>query len=291
MKLKPTHLTGIGIGLFILIMDFILLFPTQSRFFKPLIAIAFLAGIFPFMSEIIKENKRQRELEEKFLEFVRAITDSVKAGIPIPRAIIEVSYADYGALTPYVKKLAHQIEWGIPLRESFMRFAKDTGNKVIRRSMSIIVEAEQSGGNIQDVMIAVSNSVLQVKKLKEERRANAFTQLIQGYFVFFVFIGIMVILQVYLMPQLSEISGTVIEGLKEGISTGISTGFFDGGEEQVGESLINFETLFIAMILIQGLFAGLMIGKFSEGSLKAGLKHSLILAISGYFIFTLATGF
>lgn len=286
MKFKTTHTVGMGIGLLILVIDFTFLFPTESRFFKPLIAIAFLAAVFPFLSELIAENKRQRELEEKFLEFVRSITDSVKAGIPIPKAIIEVSSSDFGALSPYVKKLANQIEWGIPLRSAFMRFAIGTRNKVIHRSMSIIVEAEQSGGNIQDVMIAVTDSVLQVRKLREERRSNAFAQLIQGYFVFFVFIGIMVILQVYLMPQLTEISGTVLTGIKGGVSTG----FFDEGVD-VAEQIINFNMLFVAMILIQGLFAGLMIGKFAEGQLKEGLKHSLILAVLGYLIFTLATGF
>ncbi|MFH1376976.1 MAG: type II secretion system F family protein [Candidatus Woesearchaeota archaeon] len=286
MKLKSIHLTGFVIGFLLLIIDLIVFLQMESRLFKPLIAISILSMILPFWLDIIKEGKRHKELEEKFLEFVRSITDSVKAGIPIPKAIIEVSHADYGALSPFVRKLAYQIEWGIPLRDAFMRFAKNTENKVIRRSMSIVIEAEQSGGNIQDVLIAVTNSVIQIKKIKEERRSNAFSQLIQGYFVFFIFIGIMVILQVYLMPQLTEISGTVLTG----IESGITTGFYEG-EGEATAAIIDFNTIFTGMILIQGFFAGLMVGKFAEGQLKAGLRHSLILAVLGYLIFTLATGF
>ena len=287
MKLKSIHFTGIAIGFLILIIDLIIFLPSESGLFKPLIALSILSMILPFWLDVMKENKRHKEMEEKFLEFVRAITDSVKAGIPIPRAIKEVSTADYGALTPFVRKLAHQIEWGIPLREAFSRFAKNTENRVIKRSMSIVIEAEQSGGNIQDVLIAVTNSVIQIKKIKEERRANAFSQLIQGYFVFFIFIGIMIILQVYLLPQLSEISSTVLTG----IQSGITTGFFEGDPSATGEAVINFNTIFTGMIVIQGFFAGLMVGKFAEGELKAGLRHSLILAVLGYLIFTLATGF
>lgn len=286
MKIKRENIIGIIIGLVILGADLAIFLPAESRFFKPLLAVAFLVIVLPFWLTVIRENRRHKELEEKFLEFVRSVTDSVKAGIPIPKAIVEVSDADFGALSPHVKKLAYQIEWGIPLRDAFSRFAKSTENRVIKRSMSIVVEAEQSGGNIQDVLAAVTNSVLQIRKIKEERRSNAFAQLLQGYFVFFIFIGIMIILQLYLLPELGDISGTVLAG----IESGITSGFFDTGAE-IGEGVIDFTTLFTALILIQGFFSGLMIGKFSEGSLKEGLKHSLILAITGYLIFTIATGF
>ena len=151
--------------------------------------------------------------------------------------------------------------------------------------MAIVIEAEQAGGNIQDVLESVTSSVLQIKKIKEERKANTFAQMIQGYFVFFVFIGIMIVLQVYLLPQLSEISGVVLTGISGGIS-GMMTG--DTGPIP---SVVNFQTIFTALILIQGFFAGLLIGKFSEESLKLGLKHSMVLMATGYLIFSIAAGF
>jgi len=132
----------------------------------------------------MSEGKRQIEMEEKFLEFMRAISDGVKAGIPIPKAIRELSDTDFGALNPYVRKLVNQIEWGIPLRDGLIRFAKETKNPVIKRSVSIIIEAEQGGGNISGVLTSVTNSILQIKKIKHERRSNTFSQIIQGYVVF-----------------------------------------------------------------------------------------------------------
>lgn len=284
-NLKIRHVVGVIVGIAIILLSIFLL-GSESKFFNPLIAAGIAAILFPFWIDMLRENARQKEIEERFLDFVRAMTGNVKAGTPMPKAIREASAANYGALTPYIRKLSNQMEWGISFKDSLLRFAKSTGNNVIRRSVTIIIEAEQSGGNIQDVMEGVTRSVVQIKKIRDERRSNAFAQLIQGYIVFFIFIAIMVILQVFLLPQLSDVSGDVFRGITfRGDITGV--GALDS---EVLPIAINFETLFITLILIQGFFAGLMIGNFSEGSLRYGIRHSFILMLIGYMIFTVAIG-
>lgn len=280
MKLKTRHIIGIIIGVALIAISLILF--RSSNFIKPLIVFGIIIATSQFWIDMIAENKRQNELELQFLEFSRALESTVRSGIPIPKAIKQISSSDYGALTPYVRKLTNQLDWGIPLSEALIVFAKDTNNKVIKKSVSILNEAERSGGNIEIVLNAVTNSVLQIKRIKEERKANAYSQLVQGYIIFFIFIAIMLILQIYLMPQLADISGALFQGLRGGFISYIETG------GTTAESQINLENIFLALISIQGIFAGLMIGKFAEGEVKAGIKHSLILTILGYFISTTA---
>ena len=114
-----------------------------------------------------------------------------------------------------------------------------------------------------------------VKKLKLERKASVFSQIVQGYIVFFVFIGIMLILQLWLFPKLTGLSTTLDTGVG-GISLK-SAGF-------------DFDKIFFALIMIKGFFAGIMIGKFSEGTIKQGLIHSLILMTAAALIVTTAKG-
>ncbi len=285
-EFKSRHLAGIIVGVLLIVTDLIFLLGKTSRFFKPIIAIGLFIIIFPFWLDILRENKKQKEIETKFLEFVRSLVETVKSGIPIPKAIIHVSAADFGDLSPYVRKLAHQIEWGISIRDALTTFAKDTNNKIISRSVSIVIEAERSGGNIDEVLQAVTDSILQVKKMKEERRSNTYTQMIQGYFVFFVFIFIMIILQIYLLPQLADVSVAVSSGITSGFES-----YFQGNTAVTNQSSgVNFKTIFLGLVMIQGFFAGLMIGKFSEGELKQGLKHSLILMIISYLLITTIVG-
>ena len=163
--------------------------------------------------------------------------------------------------------------------KALVTFSLDTNNKVIKRSISIIVEAEQSGGDISDILSSVVDSVINVKKMKEERKASVFSQMVQGYVVFYVFIGVMLILQLWLFPKLGNLSGTIQSGLSG------FTGLFS-----VSGNVFDLDTTFFGLIMIQGFFAGIMIGKFSEGTLKNGLLHSLILMISAALIVTVVKG-
>ena len=96
------------------------------------------------------------------------------------------------------------------------------------------------------------------------------------------FIGIMIVLQVYLLPQLGDIGVTALSGSGLG---------FGGGGVEGGAPSINFNIIFIGLIVIQGFFSGLLIGKFSEGKLMAGFKHSMIMVLFGYLLFSSIVGY
>ncbi len=238
-----------------------------KRPFWPLAIIILSLGWLHFWIDFFAENKRQKEIELKFVEFVRTLVESVKSGVSIPQSIHNIAQKDFGALTSYLQKLAHQIEWGIPTRKALITFSTDTNNRVIKRSISILVEAEQSGGDISDVLESVVDSVINIKKMREERKASIYSQVVQGYIVYFIFIIIMLVLQLWLFPKLGNLS-----------IGGAAPGDF------------NLNPTFFGLIMIQGLFAGIMIGKFSEGTIKQGLLHSIILMTAAALIITTVKG-
>lgn len=270
---KPKYIMGILLALAAFALDYYIFFGTRW-FYAGVVVSLIIIFIIPWL-DFINETKRQKEIELSFLEFSRNLVESVKSGITIPRAVLYISNKEYGSLTPYVKKLSAQIELGIPVRRALQTFADDTKNSVIKRSISIMNEAERSGGDIRDVLDSIVGSVLNVKKLKEERRTSVYSQVVQGYLVFFIFIAIMLLLQLWLFPKLTGISGN--------LDTGIS-----GANLQA--SSVNIDRIFFSLIMIQGFFAGIMIGKFSEGTLKQGLIHSFILITIAALIVTTAKG-
>ncbi|GEM_PF-183336 len=289
--IHPTwkHYVAVSFAVVVLLTDFTLFFNFLSNFgpaqwyFSPILVIGVFVGIMPFIQDYFAENTRQKEMEVKFLEFVRTLVETVRSGVTIPQAILHVktSGADYGALTPYTTKLANQIEWGFPLHQALLTFGKDTLNPVIRRSIGIVIQAEKSGGDMAAVLEAVSGSVLEIKKLRDEQKSNAYGQIIQGYIIFFVFLSIMIIMQVWLIPKLSDIAGDV--------STSLSGSFGSGGGSPTAKKS-DLGVVFTETIIVQGLFAGLMIGKFAEGKYGGGIKHSLIMVIGGYLVITTVIG-
>ncbi|MBI4447862.1 type II secretion system F family protein [Candidatus Woesearchaeota archaeon] len=284
-KFKKKYFIGITAAIIILAANFFFFFDfanlkATTRWFFPAIIIAINVGWMQFWIDFMAELKRQKRVEEKFLDFVRNLESSVKSGIPIPQAMLQASTKDYSELNPHIQKLANQITVGIPIHKALNTFAEDTTNPTVKRAVAIIIEAEASGGDIEKVLESVTTSVEAVKKLKEEQKSEAYSQIVQGYIIYFVFIGIMLLLQIKLFPKLVEM-GSSMGGA--GMDIGIGLG---GG----AKGIVDLDQIFFALIMVQGFFAGIMIGTFSEGTMKQGLIHSLTLMTVAALIITTAKG-
>ena len=107
IRFQNKYLVGISLGIFILIINFI--FFLKSRWFVAIIILALTIAWLQFWIDFFLEAKRQKEIELKFLEFIRSLVGTVRSGIPVPAAILHISTGDFGSLTPYVKKLTNQI--------------------------------------------------------------------------------------------------------------------------------------------------------------------------------------
>lgn len=51
-------------------------------------------------------------------------------------------------------------------------------------------------------------------------------------------------------------------------------------------SIEDLSNPFLYLLLAQGFFAGLTIGKLAEGTMKAGIKHSFIMTVTAFLVST-----
>jgi len=276
MEIKKAHILGIVAAVLVLVGSFVawFFFEMKSEVFYFIIGIALIIGALPFVVSVILESSREKENNEMFLEFSRNLAESVKAGTPISRSIINLKGKYYGSLTPYIQKLANQITLGIPVKEALETFAKDVDSKVITRAVTLISEAEKAGGEIEGILESVASSVSEIEKLKKERQSAIYSLVVQGYIIFLVFIVIMLIMQFKILPITSDIS----------LSGDVGLGGFGGGSSKYTVDEVSAPLLYL--LLVQGLFTGLIIGKLAEGSLKAGIKHSFAMVALSLLIYT-----
>ena len=235
--------------------------------------LSFLVALAPFVFSIMHENKVALEKEEMFLEFSRNLVESVKTGTPISKSILNVKDRAYGELSPHIKKLSNQITMGIPLTTALRVFSKDINNKTVSRAITLIGQAERAGGEIGEILEAVAGAVSESEKLKKERKASISTLVVQGYIIFIVFLVIILVMQFQMLPMVSGISDIGDIGVA-GIG---STGGEAISQEEMSSS-------FLYMLLIQGFFTGLVIGKLSEGNVKGGIKHSFALMLTAFLV-------
>lgn len=229
------------------------------------LAITFVL-IGPAVMEYIRYQKN-KSIEENFPSFLRDTAENIAAGMTLPQAIKSLMSVDYGALTPYVRKMIIQMDWGVTFEDVLEEFSEGS-SKMIKRTVSTLIETYGGGGNIADVLRCVGKNMNEVNMLRKERYSGVYSQIISGYLIFFVFLGILVSLQKFLIPSLTAISSPEL-----GIAATGATAFYAG--------------IFQWLILIQGFFSGLVIGKMAEGDLTAGFKHCLVLMLVGYIVLTL----
>ncbi|MBX4196554.1 type II secretion system F family protein [Candidatus Pacearchaeota archaeon] len=281
MRLKKMHWIGIIFSVIIAGTDLIF-FLNDPNLFLFLFGIALGIVALPFIIGLVLENQREEEVAAMFLEFSRNLAESVATGTPISKSIINMSRKNYGPLNLFIAKLANQIALGIPVNEALQNFSYDVDSPVINRAITLISEAERAGGEIDYILESSAKAISEVEKLKKERKAAIYNLVVQGYIIFFIFIGIMLVMEFKILPLTEGIQG--IGGLNiQSLSS------VPDASAASATSAITAQDLarpFLYLLLSQGFFAGLTIGKITEGTIKAGIKHSFILTIAAFLIST-----
>ena len=303
MKFEKRHATAILVGLLVLVLD--LIFFIGTVWLVPMIVVAVTIGWSQYWIDFFINIQKQRNIEARFPDFVRYLVGGIRSGMPVSQAIIHVANTDFGSLSPHIKKLANQIEWSIPVHKALKIFAKDTNNPVIKRSIATVIEAEQAGGNIEDVLDTVTRSVIDIKKIKQKRKASIHSQIVQSYVIFIVFLAIMVVVQNMIIPYVSgltkqtgiEATGidapvSLIRETPASISETVQIDFSSVSSffSSVNEWFISLRGVIMMIALIQGLFTGIVIGKLAEGQISPGLKHSLILMTLAFLVISISHG-
>jgi len=217
------------------------------------------------------EYRKIKLIEKAFPAFLRDFVEGIRSGMTVEQTVKNLRKNDYGELNEYVKRMAAQLDWGIPVEKVLIKFAESTNSNMIKRLMASVIESHRFGGNLADTLEALTEATTEVERLKAERRSNLYSLITKGYIIYFVFVGVMVALGVSMIPTITEMQ---IEGITPTM-----------GKEALRRG---YEGLFRNLLLIQGIFSGLSIGKMAEGSMISGIKHSMIMVVVGLVIFTIA---
>ncbi len=279
---------GIILGLILVGLSF--LFWGNFNLLLFLMGLGIGIGVLPFIIDIAFESRRNTEIDEMFLEFSRNLAESVKTGTPVSKSIINLASRSYGALSPYVAKLANQISIGIPVNKSLETFAYEIDNPVVTRAVTLIREAEKAGGDIENILESSAQSIAEIEKLRKERTAAISSIIAQGYIIFFIFIAIMLVMEFKIMPITQGLGGLGLDLSGNINAQNLNSQTVDLKAAAAKASAEQNSTIspFLVLLLVQGFFCGLIIGKISTGNIRGGLRHSFVLMMSAFLISTVS---
>jgi flagellar protein FlaJ len=221
---------------------------------------AILIAITPLAMLNYVEYKWRKAVDEHLPDLFRNIVQAQETGMTLPQALENASKRTYGPLTAEMRKMTAQISWGMAFEEALLAFSKRINTILVQRTVPLILEASRSGGHVEKVFDPMGKFVQTTLLLEKERRTQTRPYIAIIYVAFFVFL-----FTIILLFKSFFIS---VEGLP-----------------MLGTAVMSPEAMkriFFQMTIVQSLSGGLVAGKMGEGTITAGLKHSIVLMIVGY---------
>jgi flagellar protein FlaJ len=226
---------------------------------------------------IFHEYKKgwEEKIQSQFPDFLKKLASTNETGMTLRDSIKLMTRSDLG-MGKEIKKIYNDIDWALTINESLRRFANRVRTHVVARSITLVTKANESSGDIGEVLNVAARDAAAEQELKNERRVSMFIYIIIIYISFLVFVGIIYVISTTFLEEM----------VKAGEKTTAS------GSRAVAMSLnrtglADYNRIFFHGALIEGAFSGLIAGVMGEGSVLSGLKHSVIMVTIGYLLFKL----
>lgn len=245
---------------------------------------AILGLLGPIGFYMSTKEKRVKEIETRLPDFLRDVAEAGRFGMTLADAIVIASAGRYGRLTPEIKKMAAQIEWGVPASEAIRLFSERVKTPLVVRMTSIIMKANDAGGNVADVLSMVSHDAKETILTEEERGVTMQTYVLVIYIAFFVFIATILILQGQFLPKMEEAGRQVSESAAKMGAENIA-----GVNIQV-DIIPTITFIFLLSVVVHAVGDGVLAGVIQKGSIAIGLRHSFIMLVAGFVMLRIIGG-
>jgi len=234
--------------------------------------LAILVAIIPLAVLDFKEQRRVKNLEEALPNFFRDVAGMNDSGMTLPNAVHLVANAEYGTLTPHIRKLDNEMSWGVGFVEALGHFGKTIGTRLSDRSIDLIAKASRAGGDTSEVLRAAARDTFEVVNLAQERGNNMLIYVVIVLVSFAVFLFVVAILVSTFLTTMATAGAAASQA-------GAGAGFI--GRIDVAA----YKRLFAHAAMLQGFFSGLMAGVMGEGRVVGGLKYSAMMLIIAWVMF------
>ncbi|HIE32300.1 MAG TPA: secretion system protein [Methanosarcinales archaeon] len=247
------------------------------NFLDDYLVYSFYIAIIPLAIFHETKSMREKRLQKQIPGFLSKLASTNETGMTMRDSIKLMSRSDIGTLSKQIKLIWKDIDWGMDVNDSLVRFANRIRTHVVSRSITLITRANESSGDIGEVLEVAARDAETEQTLKRERVMNMMIYIIIIYISFLVFVGVIYVITDTFLAQMAEAGEQMAE-------SGGNAGFLGAFDLDV------YKRMFFHAALIQGLCSGLIAGVMGEGSVLSGLKHSIIMVTVSLLVFKLLVG-
>ncbi len=247
------------------------------------ITLLFVIWILFYLSMDLKIFKRNRDIEDVLPDFLQLTASNIKGGMTIDRALWYAVRPRFGVLAKEVEIVAKETMSGKDLKDALQDFVAKYNSPVLKRSVSLLIEGIEAGGEIGDLLIKISSNIQETKIMKQEMSAN-----VTAYIIFISFATILA------APVLFALSGLLIQVIQSIGSTIGKTGAASATHgfaltfKGSGINYNEFRIFAIVTLTITSSISSAIVATIKKGDVKSGIRYIPMLVISSLVMYLIA---
>jgi flagellar protein FlaJ len=246
-----------------------------------------IIGLMAFLGPVgfvrSREDKRIREIEERLPDFLRDVAEGGRFGMTLAKSIVSAAKGRYGKLTPEIRRMASQIQWGVSATEALALFSERVQTPLVNRTAALIIKASTAGGNVADVLELVASDTKEMHLLQRERRSSmaAYTSVI--YIAFGVFLITVLILQSTFLKEMEAV-GRQTQAIQQQSGGGGLPGGGVQGATISAELIPAIRDIYFYAAIVHAIGDGVLAGVIQAGKFSAGMIHAFAMLMGAFVI-------
>ncbi|MFT4260990.1 MAG: type II secretion system F family protein [Candidatus Woesearchaeota archaeon] len=224
--------------------------------------------------------RRIKQIEEHLPDFLQLASANISSGMPIDRALWFSVRSKFGVLAEEIEQIAKATIAGEDLQKALKQFADKYDSKVLKETMSLIIESIGSGGELAGLLNKISENIYETRLMKKEIGASVMT--------YVIFIGTASVFAAPILLALSTELLHVIKDITANLDFSGDSGFFSFSIDSEMINVFNFQVFSIVILLITSFFSACIISSIRRGNIKEGLKLIPVFMVSSLIVYFLA---
>ena len=221
-----------------------------------------------------KKQRRNKKVIRELPETLKKLSSANETGMTLNESLLLVSETSQGILAEEFKKVHNEVQWDTGINDALVGFANRLKIPRVSRTVKLITKANESSGNIQEVLEVAARDVDTAYKLDRERFQNMIIYTVIILVSFLVFLFVIVILQRQFLSAMAE------------EAAGFDAGGAGGGGFAIEDVPIDtYSMIFFHASVIQGFFSGLVAGQMGEDHILSGLKYGIVMTLIAVVVF------
>jgi len=243
--------------------------------YELIFVVGFVVGLGPFAAHAQMEKRKVKLYEKAFAQFLFELADAMRGGIDPAKAILELEKTDTSVMADRLKIAAAGIRIGRPFEEMLIAMVEPMRSGLIKRYASLIGESSKMGGETSIVVHRAAKDMDDAIKIDEDRYRQLTSHAVILYMAFVILL-VVIFQLISIYPSLSSIDIGLLgsAGDPDALPTsGSSLG------------LLTLKQRFLHLALVNSIGAGILVGMFTDGKVKYGLMHAILLTVVALIFF------